>query len=98
MWGHISRSDPKPKDDEKKRAKWNTKDAKIKTWILGSVEPHFIINLRLHKTAQEMWRYLTKKKKKLLTLEAISCVSINQSLKLLNTRKKLSVSKIMENI
>lgn len=63
MWEHISRSDPKPKDDEKKRAKWNTKDAKIKTWILGSVEPHFNLNLKLHKTAQGMWRYLTKNKK-----------------------------------
>lgn len=46
-----------------RRAKWNTKDAKIKTWILGSVEPHFILNLKLHKTAQGMWRYLTKNKK-----------------------------------
>lgn len=58
LWGHISSSDPKPKDDEKRS--WNTKDAKIKTWILESLEPHLILNLKPYKTAKETWEYLKK--------------------------------------
>lgn len=46
LCGHVSGSDPKPTDDEKKIATWNAKDAKIKIWILGSVEPHLILNLK----------------------------------------------------
>ena len=60
LWGHVSRSDPKPIDDAKKIATWNTKDAKIKTWILGSVEPHLILNLKPYKTSKGMWDYLKK--------------------------------------
>lgn len=37
---------------------WNTKDAKIKKWILGTVEPHLILNLKPYKTEKEMWEYL----------------------------------------
>lgn len=46
MWRLISGSDPRPKEDERKRLSWNTKDAKIKTWILGSIEPQCILNLK----------------------------------------------------
>ena len=60
LWGHISGSDPKPSEGEKLIFAWNTKDAKIKTWILGSVEDHLIMNLKPHKTAKEMWEYLQK--------------------------------------
>ncbi|TXG72881.1 hypothetical protein EZV62_001460 [Acer yangbiense] len=28
------------------------------SWLSGSVEPHFILNLRPYKTAKEMWTYL----------------------------------------
>ena len=52
--------DPKPKDDDNKISAWKTKDAKIKTWLLGSVEPHFILNLKPCKSAREMWDYLKK--------------------------------------
>ena len=37
LWGHVSGTDPKPTEDEMKIATWNTKDAKLKTWLLGSV-------------------------------------------------------------
>lgn len=30
------------------------------SWILSSVDPHFIFNLRSHKTAKDMWDYLKK--------------------------------------
>ena len=38
MWGPVSRLDTIPREDEKKKVSWNTKDAQIKTWILGSVD------------------------------------------------------------
>ena len=49
LWGYISGSDPKPTEDEK-----------IKSWILGSVEPHLIMNLKPHPTSNDMWGYLKK--------------------------------------
>lgn len=60
MWGHISGSDPKRKENTKKLSSWNTKDAKIKTWILGHVEPHFILNPKPYKTTKKMREYLKK--------------------------------------
>ena len=46
LWGHVSGTDPKPNEDEKKIAMGNTKDAKIKTWLLGSVEPYLFMILK----------------------------------------------------
>eukprot|EP00268_Persea_americana_P035601 TRINITY_DN3509_c3_g1_i2.p1 TRINITY_DN3509_c3_g1~~TRINITY_DN3509_c3_g1_i2.p1 ORF type:complete len:359 (+),score=43.10 TRINITY_DN3509_c3_g1_i2:418-1494(+) len=60
LWAHIDGSDPKPETDDKKILAWKTKDAKIKTWLLGSVEPHFILNLRPCQAARDMWDYLKK--------------------------------------
>eukprot|EP00268_Persea_americana_P058314 TRINITY_DN7046_c1_g1_i4.p1 TRINITY_DN7046_c1_g1~~TRINITY_DN7046_c1_g1_i4.p1 ORF type:complete len:224 (-),score=16.82 TRINITY_DN7046_c1_g1_i4:294-965(-) len=59
-WGYIDGSESKLKEDEKKISAWKTKNAKIKTWLLGFVEPHFILNLKPCKTAREMWDYLEK--------------------------------------
>ena len=50
--------EPKPEDDDKKKSSWKTKDAKIKSWLLGSVEPHFILNMKPCKSAREMCDYL----------------------------------------
>ena len=58
MWGLVSGGDPRPTEDDKKTLSWNTKDAKIKTWILDSVEPQYILNLKPYKTSKEMWEYL----------------------------------------
>ena len=60
MWGFVSGTDPKPTEDEKKISSWHTKDAKIKSWILGSVEPHLIMNLKPYPTSKAMWGYLKK--------------------------------------
>ena len=57
LWGHIDDSDPKPTDD-KLLVKWEVTDWQIMTWILGSVDAQFILNLRPYKTAKEMWHYL----------------------------------------
>ncbi|RVW81942.1 hypothetical protein CK203_033283 [Vitis vinifera] len=37
---------------------WEIKDARVMTWILSSVEPHLVLNLRPYKTAAAMWNYL----------------------------------------
>ena len=35
-------------------------DARIMSWLLGSVEPHIVTHLRPHRSAQSMWAYLKK--------------------------------------
>ena len=58
LWGHVDGTDPIPLEDEKAISKWATKDAQIMTWLLGSVDPQYILNLRPYKTAKGMWDYL----------------------------------------
>lgn len=60
LWGHIFGSDPTPTKDEKLISTWHTQDAKIKTWILGSVEPTLILNLKSYKTTKGMWEFFKK--------------------------------------
>ncbi|KAA8531359.1 hypothetical protein F0562_006068 [Nyssa sinensis] len=57
LWGHIDGSDPALQDVEA-LSKWKIKDAWIMTWILSSVEPHLVLNLRPYTTAADMWNYL----------------------------------------
>ncbi|KAG2669950.1 hypothetical protein I3760_14G060300 [Carya illinoinensis] len=59
LWSHINGSDPTPKDGDT-LSKWEIKDAQVMTWILSSVEPHLVLNLRPYKTATAMWNYLHK--------------------------------------
>ncbi|XP_068639293.1 uncharacterized protein [Aristolochia californica] len=59
LWGHLDRSDPAPLE-AKVLSKWTVKDARVMTWILGSVEPYFVLNLRPYKNAANMWKYLNK--------------------------------------
>ena len=56
--GHVDGTDPKPLEDVKVVSKWETKDAQIMTWLLGSVDPQYILNLRPYKTVKGMWDYL----------------------------------------
>ena len=60
LLGNLTQSTPKPAKDEKTIFAWTTKDAKIKSWILGAVEPHLILDLKPYKTAKDMWAYLKK--------------------------------------
>jgi len=39
---------------------WEYKDAQIITWILNSIDPQMINNLRPFSSAQEMWNYLKR--------------------------------------
>ena len=58
LWGHVDGTDPIPLEDVKAVSKWETKGAPIMTWLLGSVDPQYILNLRPYKTAKGMWDYL----------------------------------------
>ncbi|XP_037496062.1 uncharacterized protein LOC105649547 [Jatropha curcas] len=57
--GHIDGSDPALKD-AKELLHWKVRDARVMTWILGSVDPLIASNLRSSKTAKAMWDYLKK--------------------------------------
>ena len=57
LWGHIDGSDPDPIDTTKLR-ELKIKDARVMTWILGSIDPFIVLNLRPYKTAKAMWDYL----------------------------------------
>jgi hypothetical protein len=59
LWVHIDGSDPAP-TETKDLAKWNVKDAHVMSWILGSVDPLIVLNLRPYKSAKTMWEYLLK--------------------------------------
>ncbi|XP_060190338.1 uncharacterized protein LOC132619451 [Lycium barbarum] len=59
LWGHIDGSDPAPTDPTKLN-QWKVKDARVMTWILGSIDPLIVLNLRPYKTAKAMWDYLQK--------------------------------------
>ncbi|XP_050219954.1 uncharacterized protein LOC126675289 [Mercurialis annua] len=56
LWGHIDGSTTESSAANK--ATWAAKDNQIMSWILGSVEPHFILSLRPHRSAKTMWDYL----------------------------------------
>ncbi|KAF2285741.1 hypothetical protein GH714_007548 [Hevea brasiliensis] len=51
LWGHVDGSDPAPTDSNE-LLQWNVKDAWLMTWILGSVDPLIVPNLRPYKTAK----------------------------------------------
>ncbi|XP_038713475.1 uncharacterized protein LOC120007351 [Tripterygium wilfordii] len=59
LWGHVDGSNlaPDRNKDKDQYTKWEVKDAQVMAWILGSVEPNIILNLRSSKTAAEMWTY-----------------------------------------
>jgi hypothetical protein len=35
-------------------------DTRVMTWILSSIEPHLVLNLRPYKIDATMWNYLNK--------------------------------------
>ena len=62
LWGHVDGSTPVPNKEKDKvaHAKWVVKDAQVMSWVLGSVDPNIVLNLRPYKTAAPMWNYLKK--------------------------------------
>jgi len=59
LWGHINGSNPAPNDADA-LSKWEIMDARVMSWILSSIEPHLVLNLRSYKTAATMLNYLNK--------------------------------------
>ncbi|KAF1879900.1 hypothetical protein Lal_00022804 [Lupinus albus] len=59
VWSHLDNVSKVPTEKTVLDA-WETKDAQIITWILNSIDPHMINNLRSFYTAQEMWNYLKR--------------------------------------
>jgi len=66
LWGHIDDTDvDSSSTSEKSKAdgsspSWTVLDARIMSWLLGSVESHIVTHLRPHHSAQAMWAYLKK--------------------------------------
>ncbi|XP_049392645.1 uncharacterized protein LOC125857016 [Solanum stenotomum] len=56
LWGHIDGSDHTP-TNAAKLGEWKIKDALVMTWILGSIEPLIVLNLRPCKIAKSMWDF-----------------------------------------
>ena len=59
LWGHVDGSSAAPSDNDALIA-WQIKDAQIITWILASIDPQMVNNLRSFSTAKEMWDYLKR--------------------------------------
>lgn len=59
LWNHIDGSSSKPTDVEE-LAQWETKDARIISWILATIEPRMVNNLRSFHTTKQMWDYLRR--------------------------------------
>ena len=59
LFDHIDNS-PKIPTDEKELAKWEVQDAKVISWLLETIEPHLVTNLRCFSTAKDMWGYLQR--------------------------------------
>jgi hypothetical protein len=59
LWRLIDGTSPAPANDAE-FSQWETKDARIISWILASIEGHMVNNLRSFGTAREMWDYLKR--------------------------------------
>jgi hypothetical protein len=60
LWGQVDGSDP-ASTEPTELTKWKVKDARVISWILGSIDPLIVLNLRTYnKTAKTMWEYLLK--------------------------------------
>lgn len=57
LLNHIDGSSPAPKEVEE-LCQWEAKDARIISWILGSIKAYMVNNLRSFSTAKKMWDYL----------------------------------------
>ncbi|KAJ0025637.1 hypothetical protein Pint_07648 [Pistacia integerrima] len=56
LWGHLDGFSKAP-TDPKELSLWESKDAKIASWLLNSIEPHMVNNLRGFTTVKAMWNY-----------------------------------------
>ena len=59
LWGHLDGSSTAP-TYPMELSSWESRDAKITSWLLSSVEPHMVNNLRGFTTIKTMWDYLCR--------------------------------------
>jgi hypothetical protein len=59
LWSHLDDVSMAPLETTDLDA-WKTTYAKIITWILNTIDPQMINNLRPFSTPQEMWNYLKR--------------------------------------
>ena len=57
LLSHIDGSFPTP-EEGKELSQWEANDARIISWILGSIKAHMVNNLGSFSTTKEMWDYL----------------------------------------
>ncbi|KAH7541833.1 hypothetical protein FEM48_Zijuj02G0009500 [Ziziphus jujuba var. spinosa] len=62
LWGHLDGSVSKPKNESDigKITQWNSNNAQVISWILGSVESQIVLSLRSFHFAKDMWDFLKK--------------------------------------
>ena len=56
LWGHIDGSDLAP-TELPKLAQWQVKDSRVMSWILGSIDPQIVLNLKPYKTVKSTWNF-----------------------------------------
>ncbi|KAL5777429.1 hypothetical protein ACOSP7_010355 [Xanthoceras sorbifolium] len=59
LWNYIDGTSQAPASGTE-LAQWESKDARVVSWLLGSIEPHMVNNLRSFTTAKQMWEYLKR--------------------------------------
>ncbi|XP_062170515.1 uncharacterized protein LOC133876245 [Alnus glutinosa] len=59
LWGHLDGSST-ALTDSKELSSWEGRDVKISSWLLSSVEPYMVNNLRGFTTTKAMWDYLRR--------------------------------------
>ncbi|KAK3028508.1 hypothetical protein RJ639_038576 [Escallonia herrerae] len=61
LWGYVDGSEPQPAAIKvKEAAQWKVNNAKVISWILGSVDTSISIPMRGLHTAKDMWEYFEK--------------------------------------
>ncbi|XP_058217973.1 uncharacterized protein LOC131328986 [Rhododendron vialii] len=61
LWGYVDGTEAIPNaTDVKKTNEWKVNNAKVVSWILGSVDTNIGLPMRGLRTAKEMWDYLEK--------------------------------------
>ncbi|XP_062099980.1 uncharacterized protein LOC133805845 [Humulus lupulus] len=65
MWGYVSGTSTKPKDDKDESFAeqfdlWDAKNSKIITWVNNSVQQSIDIQLEKYETAKEVWEHLER--------------------------------------
>ncbi|KAJ0101621.1 hypothetical protein Patl1_06801 [Pistacia atlantica] len=73
LWGHLDESSKAP-TDPKGLSLWESKDARIASWLLSSVEPHMVNNLHGFTTVKVMWDYLRQFIIKIILLETLAAL------------------------